>query len=222
LFESQFDALAEPAMPRFRGVAHSVAFAIATPTGVALVIHTRTGVAQAAAFVFAASVTGMLGVSTLFHRRTWNAARRRWIRLLDHAMIYVLIAGTYTPVTLLVIDAGWRMPLLTVVWGGAIVATIGRLLRPEAPPWVSAATCLALGWVSVVVLPQIAGRLGLQATALLVAGGIAYTVGAVVYARRSPDPFPDAFGYHEVFHALVVVAVACQYATIALYVLPRA
>jgi hemolysin III len=210
------------ATPRFRGVAHLIAFAAAAPAGVLLVISVRTGLAQLGAVVFSLSVTAMLGVSSLFHRRQWSPVRRRWIGVLDHAMIYVLIGGTYTPIALFVLDPGWRGPILTVVWGGVIIATTAKLLRPNAPPWFAAATCLALGWISVVVLPQIVARLGLGPSSLLIVGGVAYTAGAVVYARKRPDPFPHAFGYHEVFHALVIVAVACQYLTIGLFVLPHA
>ena len=220
-YASQIDQ-PETIAPRFRGVAHLVAFVAAAPVGLLLVVHARGGPAQAGAAVFAASATVMLGVSSLFHRRAWSPKHKRWIGSLDHAMIYTLIAGTYTPFALLVLDAGWRVPILAVVWGGALVAVAAKLLRPRAPRSVAAATCVALGWVSVIVLPQIVDRIGLGPTALLAAGGIAYTLGAVVYARRRPDPFPGVFGYHEVFHALTVVALACQYATIAFFVLPQA
>jgi hemolysin III len=190
--------------------------------GVILVLHARPGVAQVCAAVFAASVTFMLGSSSLFHRRRWTAARMRWLGLLDHASIYVLIAGTYTPFALLVLHPGWRLPILAVVWGAALAATLRRLLRPHAPTWVAAATCVTLGWVSVILMPQIVAGIGAGPTSLLAAGGLAYTAGALVYVRRRPDPFPHVFGYHEVFHTLVLVAVACQYATIAFFVLPQA
>lgn len=209
------------APPRLRGVLHLVAFVVAVPAGVALVVSAKSG-AQLGAFVFAASVIGMLGTSTLFHRVRWTPSRKRWFGILDHAMIYALIAGTYTPFALLVLHAGWRAPILTIVWGGGIAATLFKLVRPDTDSWVSAVTCLALGWVAVIVFPQIVDRIGLGAAALLVAGGIAYSAGAVVYARRRPDPFPQTFGYHEIFHTLVVVAVVCQYLTIAFFVLPQA
>jgi hemolysin III len=221
-FEGHIDEPFAAVTPRLRGMTHLVAFLVAAPVGVALVLHAEDGVAQGGAGVFATSVVLMLGVSILFHRRKWTPERKRWIRFLDHTSIYVLIAGTYTPFALLVLDDGWRLPILAVVWGGAALATAARLLWPDAPAWVVAATCVALGWVSVVALRQIVERIGVGATALLVAGGIAYTAGAIVYARRRPDPFPDTFGYHEVFHALVLVALACQYVTIAFFVLPEA
>jgi hemolysin III len=220
--DGRVDLLDRDAPPRFRGVTHLLAFVAAAPVGVLLVVHTRSGIAQIGAVVFAASVAAMLGVSSLFHRRRWTPARKRWIGVLDHAMIYVLIGGTYTPFALLVLRAGWRTPLLMVVWGGGIVATVAKLLRPNAPAWIAAGTCLVLGWISVIALPQIIERLGLGPTCLLLVGGLAYTAGAVVYARRRPDPFPRSFGYHEIFHLLVVVAVACQYLTVGLFVLPSA
>src|SRR5439155_25655122 len=173
--------LAEDEPPRFRGVTHLVAFVAAAPVGVLLVVHARPGVPQLGAVVFSASVAAMLGVSSLFHRRRWTPSRKRWIGLLDHAMIYVLIGGTYTPIALLVLRAGWRTPLLVAVWGGGLIATAARLLRPNAPPWVAAGTCVVLGWISVIVLPQIVEHVGLGAATLLVVGGVAYTVGAVVY-----------------------------------------
>ena len=221
-FEGHIDEPFAGATPRLRGLSHLAALLVATPVGVALVLHARGGVAQLGALVFATSVVLMLGVSSLFHRRDWTPGRKRWIRFLDHAMIYVLIAGTYTPFALLVLHDGWRLPMLAVVWGGAAVATAARLLRPDAPPWVVATTAVALGSVSVIVVRQIVERIGVEATALLVAGGVAYTAGAVVYARRRPDPFPAVFGYHEVFHALVLVALVCQYVTIAFFVIPQA
>lgn len=141
---------------------------------------------------------------------------------LDHATIYAVIAGTYAPIGLLVVHTAWRVPLLATVWGGALIATGAKLVWRSAPIWVAPAVCVALGWLSVIVLPQIVGRIGIPGALLLVGGGLAYTTGALVYARRRPDPIPHMFGYHEVFHALVIVAVACQYAAVAFFVLPTA
>jgi len=221
-FDSRSTSPPQSGVPRFRGATHLGAFLAAVPVGILLVLHSHSGVAQVGAAVFAASVAFMLGVGTLFHRRRWSPERMRWIGLLDHASIYVLIAGTYTPFALLVLHPGWRLPILAVVWGAALAATLRRLLRPHAPTWVAAATCVTLGWVSVILMPQIVAGIGAGPTSLLAAGGLAYTAGALVYVRRRPDPFPHVFGYHEVFHTLVLVAVACQYATIAFFVLPQA
>lgn len=201
---------------------HLAAFAAATPLGVLLIVHARPGSARVGAIVFAASVTAMLGVGSLFHRRYWPPSRMRWITLLDHATIYALIAGTYTPLALVAVHPSWRGPTLVFIWGAAAVGTVAKFTRPHAPPWVAAGTCLAMGWASLVVMPQIVGGIGVAATSLLLAGGLAYSVGAVVYARKRPDPFPRTFGYHELFHAFVLVALGLQYATVAFFVLPSA
>jgi hemolysin III len=210
------------AMPRLRGVSHQIAFFIAVPLGVALAISAHGAVARSAAIVFAASVAAMFGVSGLFHRIAWTPRARRWLGRLDHTMIYALIAGTYTPVGLLAIQPGWRAPILGTVWGGALIAVLTKLTWRGAPAWVTPATCVALGWIAVIVFPQIVGRIGIAGALLLLGGGLAYTTGALIYARQRPDPIPSTFGYHELFHALVIVAVICQYATVAFFVLPRA
>jgi hemolysin III len=164
----------------------------------------------------------MFGVSSIFHRGSWTPGVWRRLGRLDHAMIYALIAGTYAPIGLLVLHRGWRVPILATVWGGAFLAVAVKLVWVKAPRWLVPAVSLTLGWTAVIVLPQIVGGIGLAGALLLFAGGLAYTVGAVVYVRQRPNPAPATFGYHEVFHALVIVAVACQYSTIVFYVLPRA
>jgi hemolysin III len=203
-------------------VSLQLGFFVAVPLGVALALSAEGAVARTAAIVFAASVVAMFGVGALFHRLSWTPRAARRIGHLDHATIYALIAGTYTPIGLLVVDPSWRAPVLASVWGVALLATVAKLAWRNAPVWVAPAVCVTLGWVAVVVLPQIVARIGLPGTFLLLAGGLAYTVGAVVYVRRRPDPVPEVFGYHELFHALVVVAVACQYAFVAFFVLPQA
>jgi hemolysin III len=140
------------------------------------------------------------------------------MRRADHAGVYLLIAGTYTPVSLLVLDGEWGHVILIVVWSGALAAILLKFLWVDAPKWVAAAIGLALGWVAVVALPQLEDRLQVSALTLLIAGGLLYSVGAVVYARRKPDPVPSVFGYHEVFHALTIAAAACQYVAIGLFV----
>lgn len=130
-----------------------------------------------------------------------------------------MIAGTYTPVSLLVLDGSWRRVILTVVWAGALAAILFKFVWLDAPKWVAASVGMALGWMSVVALPQLVGRLEPSALTLLIAGGLLYTLGAVVYARRKPDPLPRVFGYHEVFHALTVAAATCQYVAIAIFVI---
>jgi hemolysin III len=214
-------AAASAVRPRFRGVSHRIAFFLTLPLGVALVLEVDTATGRAAAIAFGASVATMFGASALYHTVNWPDARRRWLRRLDHAGIYALIAGTYTPVGLLILKGHWRLAVLGIVWIGAATAIALKVLWVDGPKWLSAVFGIALGWVAVVAFPQIFDRVGVAGSVLVVIGGLAYTTGAVVYALRRPDPIPEVFGYHEVFHALVIVAVACQYSAIAFFVLPH-
>ena len=205
--------------PRFRGVVHQYAFFVALAVGVLLVLETSGARARVAAAIFAGSVATMFGASALYHRVTWSPRWRPWLRRLDHAMIYLLIAGTYTPFALLVLSGAWRTTVLAVVWTGAALAMSLRFVWVEAPKWISVFFGLALGWVGVVVFPQLM-KVGAGAVLLLAAGGLLYSGGAVVYAIQRPDPAPATFGYHEIFHVLVAAAVVCQYCAIAFFVLP--
>jgi len=205
--------------PLLRGVLHQAAFSLSLVAGTLLIVEADGARRQAAAAVFAGSVAACFGASALYHRVTWTPRLRLWMRRVDHAGVYLLIAGTYTPVGLLVLDGTWRLVVLVTVYVGAVAAIVLKFAWVEAPKWVAAAVGIALGWVGVVVLPQLAARLDPAAVALLGAGGIAYTAGAVVYARRRPNPFPRVFGYHELFHALTLVAVACQYVALAFFVI---
>jgi hemolysin III len=214
-------AVASAERPRFRGVSHRIAFFLTLPLAALLALEVDTTAGRVAAIAFGASVAAMFGASALYHTVTWPDAKRRWLRRLDHAGIYGLIAGTYTPVGLLVLTGNWQLAVLGIVWIGAATAIALKFLWVDGPKWLSAAIGVALGWVAVVVFPQILDRVGIAGSLLVLAGGIAYTAGAVVYALRRPDPSPAVFGYHEVFHALVIVAVACQYSAIAFYVLPN-
>ena len=206
------------ARPRFRGLVHLGAFTVSLPLGVALSLAAPTALARTAAVAFPASVAAMFGVSSLFHRVHWEPVAKSRMAVLDHSMIYSLIAGTYTPFALLVLRSGWRAPVLAAVWTAAAAGIVAKLRWRTAPTWVAAGICIAIGWSAVIVLPQIVERIGLAGASLVVVGGAAYTTGAVVYVRRRPDPFPHTFGYHEVFHTLVVVAVLCQYAAISFFV----
>ena len=180
--------LAAPAValgkPRLRGVVHQYALVAAVVAGTVLVLRAPTATASTAAAVYAASVCGLFGVSALYHRRTWTASVRRRLRQLDHAMIFLLIAGTYTPVGLLVLKGPLAVVVLGVVWSGAAVGVALQLGWRHAPGWVGVAVYVALGWVAVVALPQLVQHLGVAGTVLLLGGGLAYTAGAVVYARR--------------------------------------
>ncbi len=204
--------------PRLRGVLHEYAFLVAIGLGIVLVLIASTAREQLAAAVFAVAMTGMFGVSALYHRPNWSTRPRRWLRRLDHAMIYLLIAGTYTPFGLLVLSGAWQVTVLAIVWSGAAVAILsswsGSTRRNGWPPC-SAST---LGWVGVVAFPQLTS-MGVGGVTLLLAGGALYTAGAIIYMRKRPNPAPAVFGYHELFHALVIAAAACQYAAVAFFIL---
>lgn len=204
--------------PRLRGVIHQYAFFVSLALGVALIAGADGARARTGAIVFAACVSVMLGISALYHRVAWPPAPRRWLRRLDHAAIFLLIAGTYTPFGLVALEGAWRIAVLAVVWSGAAAALVLKVAWVDAPRWVAAVLAVALGWVGVVALPELHGDAGIAGLALLAIGGVLYTVGALVYARRRPDPVPHVFGYHELFHVLVVAAAACQYAAVAFVV----
>ena len=198
---------------------HQTAFFVALAVGSLLVVFADGVRGTLAATVFAAAVAAMLGASALYHRVTWSPRVRPWMRRVDHAGIYLLIAGTYTPVGLLVVHGQTRDIVLAIVWSGAAAAIILKFAWVGAPKWLSAVTGIAVGWAGVAAMPQVVQHAGWAAFALLAAGGLAYTVGALVYAFRRPNPLPSVFGYHEVFHALTLVAVTCQYVAIAFFVL---
>jgi hemolysin III len=204
--------------PKLRGVLHQAAFVIALALAPFMVIAADGGRPRLAAAVFAGSVAACFGASALYHRVTWTPRVRLWMRRIDHAGVYLLIAGTYTPVSLLVLTGAWRPVVLTIVWAGAAAAIVLKLVWVAAPKSLTAAIGIALGWVAVVALPQLITRLSPAAVILLMVGGLTYTAGAVVYARRRPDPAPAVFGYHELFHALTIVGVACQYVAIAFFI----
>lgn len=203
-----------PHRPRLRGLLHEVAFFIALIGTAALIALAHRPQALLGASVYGASLSTLFGVSALYHRGHWSPRVRRWLRRLDHSAIFVLIAGTWTPLCLM-IDRG-RSLALSVAWGGATLGVLQAVFCPRARTWLVAAGAVLLGWASVPFLRQIAQVAGTTGTALLVTGGVIYTLGAIVYALRRPDPAPSVFGYHEVFHALVVIAAACHFAVVAL------
>ena len=203
--------------PTLRGKLHAVAFVVSCVVGALFVAYSPPQDAFAGA-VFATSVSVMLGTSALYHLVTWRPDLRLWMRRADHTAIFLLIAGTYTPVALIGLHGAWRTTVLVVVWAGAVLAALIKMLWVNSPKWVSVVLAIALGWVAVAALPQLARNEGLVPLFLLLAGGLAYTAGAVVYAVRRPDPLPCTFGYHEVFHALTLVALGCQYVAIAFFI----
>ena len=205
--------------PLLRGVFHQAGFAISLVVGTLLIVGADGARGHVAAAVFAGAVAACFGASALYHRITWTPRFRPWMRRVDHAGVYLLIAGTYTPVCLLVLRGDWRLIVLATVWTCAAAAAIFKFVWVDAPKWLAVAFGITLGWVGVVALPQLATRLDPAAVALLGVGGLVYTAGALVYARRRPDPAPTVFGYHELFHVLTLVAVSCQYVAIAFFVI---
>ncbi len=208
--------------PRFRGVIHHYAFFASLPLGLLLIASAPTTLARVAAAFLAASSSAMFGISAVYHRITWSARQRVRMARVDHAMIYVLIASTYTAYALLELR-GWREVLVLVaVWAGAAAATATKILRVSRTKTIDASVGLALGSVGVIMVPELLHRAGASGIGVALAGGALYAAGAVVYALRRPNPRPAVFGYHEVFHALVVAGAACQFAAVAFFAIPGA
>jgi hemolysin III len=207
--------------PRLRGVSHEWAFFISLAAGAALVLSAPSGRAMAVAAIYAGSLSALLGVSALYHRVNWRRPEiRRWMRRLDHSMIFLLIAGTVTPFAVLVLGGALGNALLIAVWAGAAAGIVVEMVWVEAPKSVTVIVYLAVGWIGALGVPAIVIKAGLGAGALIAVGGLLYTAGAVIYARQRPDPNPAVFGYHEIFHALVIAAAAAHFAAIAIYALP--
>ncbi|USX49275.1 hemolysin III family protein [Lentzea sp. HUAS12] len=204
--------------PRLRGWLHLWSFIASVATGatlIALAASTVSARAALATSVYGLTVLGLFGVSALYHRVTWKSDRvRTWMKRMDHSMIFVFIAGTYTPFALLAMDPGTGSTVLWVVWIGALLGVTLKLAWPHAPRWLGVPIYIALGWVAVFVLPELLHHAGVAALVLLLVGGALYTVGAVFYATRWPNPWPQVFGYHEFFHAATVVAAICHYIAI--------
>ena len=207
--------------PRLRGVSHEYAFFVSIATGAALIATASDGRTRLAASIYAVAVTALLGTSALYHRVTWRPAARRWMRRLDHSMIFFLIAGTYTPVCLIALHGTLARTILIVIWAGALGGIVFKLLWIDAPKWLLALVYVALGSVAAAVFGELPAAVGWLGVAGLLGGGLLYMVGAVIYASGRPNPWPKTFGYHEIFHVLVIVAASLHYAVIAFAVLPR-
>jgi hemolysin III len=213
--------LPAPLKPRLRGLFHQWACACSVPLGLVLVIAAGTARARIALTIYSVSLAALFGVSALYHRVNWRSLRARdWMRRLDRSMIFVLIAGSYTPFVVLVLRGPLGIAMLVAIWAGALVGVGLNLAWSDAPPWLRATLYVLLGWIAVAALPQLGAAIGIGGLTLLGLGGILYTLGAVVYATRRPDPVQAVFGYHELFHVLVIVAAALQYAVIAFWIVP--
>ncbi|MEU0155788.1 PAQR family membrane homeostasis protein TrhA [Micromonospora fulviviridis] len=203
--------------PRMRGWLHTYAFFAAVVCGIVLcsVAAARPGWAPlVSCLIYSLTVCGLFGTSALYHRRVWSERGYQIMRRMDHSMIFLFIAGTYTPFCALLLDARHATIMLSLVWGGALAGVAVKLIWPHAPRWVSAPLYLALGWVAVAMLPEILHAGGVTALVLLSVGGAIYSVGAIFYALRRPNPWPTVFGHHEFFHACTLLAAICHHVAI--------
>ena len=210
----------EPPKPRLRGRLHQAAAFVAIPAGIVLILIAHTTTARIAAVVYAISLIGMYAVSGSYHRLHWTPKARMRIKRADHSMIYVLIAGTCTPVALVALQRPWSIVMLVVVWTGASVGIALKMTRIEGFKVATATLYIALGWIVVLMGPLLVHGLSLAAICLVAVGGVLYMSGAVVLLRHKPDPSPAVFGYHEIWHSMVVAASACHYAAVLLILLP--
>jgi hemolysin III len=220
--ENAAEAIAK-VKPRLRGVSHEWAFFLSLGLGTALIAAADGTRATVAVAIYAASLSALFGVSALYHRITWRRPEvRRWMRRLDHTMIFLLIAGTVTPFALLVLEGGFAKALLIAVWAGAFAGIVVELIWLDAPKWITSIVYVSVGLIGAIAYPEIVVKAGIGAGILIAAGGVLYLAGAVIYALQRPDPSPSVFGYHEIFHVLVIAAAAAHFAAVAFFALPSA
>jgi hemolysin III len=208
--------------PRLRGVLHAYAFWIALIAAAGLTLAASGALARTAAAVYGVGLCALFAASALYHRWRWNPRWRPVLRRVDHSTIFVFIAASYTPVGLLVLDGPLRWIVLAGVWGGALAGITLSVAWIDAPRWLVAASYLVVGWMAVVATPSLVGALPAPPLLLLLAGGLLYSAGATVYATKRPDPAPRVFGFHEVFHALVIVAALAHFVAMSGWVIPLA
>jgi hemolysin III len=200
--------------PWWRGRLHSWAFVCSLPAGAVLVLLAKGVTARIAVAVYVVSLAALFGTSAAYHRLARSPTARRRLQRLDHSMIYVLIAGSYTPLCVLALPPAWGVPVLAVVWGGAAVGVVVKATGVERLAGVANALYIILGWAAIAALPVLVASLPASVLALLVIAGIAYTVGAVVLLRRRPDPRPNVFGFHEVWHACTLIGAVTHFAMV--------
>jgi hemolysin III len=197
-------------LPMLRGWLHLICFFLAVPAGVWIVVNADEPKARVAAAVYALGLVALFGVSGLYHRGRWSPVWRRRMQRLDHATIFVMIAGSYTPICLLALHGWVAVSLLVVAWLGAVVGGVLSWYTGRRTRAVRSGLYIALGWFAVIATPQLVSRLGTADLVLFAVGGVLFTLGAIFLLARWPDPFPRVFGYHELWHAMVVAAVVCQ------------
>jgi len=210
----------EMIVPRLRGVSHAAAFFLAVVAAVAIVALAPTGRATVSVVIYGAALAALFGGSALYHRWPGPARFKPVLQRIDHSTIFVFIAASYTPIALMVLHGALAWVVLGLAWVGAAAGVAFTLGWIHAPRAVRAGSYLVLGWLAVIALPQLLGELGVAPLVLLGAGGLLYSVGAIIYAGQRPNPWPRTFGFHEIFHALVIAAAAAQYAAVVGWVLP--
>lgn len=208
--------------PRLRGVLHEMAFPVSLLGGAWAILHAPSGTARTSTAVYAATLSTCLGVSALYHRGHWSARARSWLRRLDHATIFMLIAGTFTPIAVIALSGSLSVATLAIVWGGALAGSIVTTVWNNAPVVVEVGPYIAVGSFGVVLLPHLLLNIGPAGIGLLALGGAIYVAGAVIYALQRPNPWPRTFGFHEIFHMLVITAAVLQWVVITRWVLPAA
>jgi hemolysin III len=208
--------------PRLRGVSHLYAFFVTIVTAVALVVGAPGGIAVVGVTIYGTTLVAMFGASALYHRPHWSPSRARWFLKLDHTAIFLVIAGTATPIVLLTSDGAVRAAVLVLVWMIAAGGIVFEWLPIEAPRGYVTTVYLVLGWLGALAIGGLWEHTGVPGVLLVGAGGALYTAGAIVHAARRPDPWPQVFGYHELFHAFVIGAAVCHYCAIAFFVVPIA
>jgi hemolysin III len=211
---------AESPRPLLRGTLHLVA-AVLAPFGlVVLVLIADSPRAYVGAAIFASTLIALYTTSASYHVIPWSARFRPILKRLDHSMIFALIAGTYTPLCLIVLPDAWGITLLSIVWSFAGVGMLLKIVWPYAPRWLGVALYMGVGWIALIAIPEIIQHLHWWSLALIILGGLLYSAGGVIYAMRRPDPFPRVFGFHEVFHVFVILGSVVHFVLIAVYVLP--
>ncbi|MFI6323522.1 hemolysin III family protein [Nonomuraea sp. NPDC050556] len=204
--------------PLLRGWLHAGALPVTLVAGFVLVALGPTPQARLASAVYAITSALLFGISATYHRGTLGPRLAEVLRRFDHANIYLIIAGTYTPFALLALDGAARIAVLAVIWGGTLAGVLFRVFWVGAPRWLYTALYLALGWTAIFVMPQLLEGAGVTAVVLVAVGGVFYSLGAVVYGLRRPDPSPRWFGFHEVFHAFTIAAYLVQYIAVSIVV----
>jgi hemolysin III len=202
--------------PRLRGWLHAVTSPLTLAAGVVLIVLSPTAATRVGSTIFMGSAVLLFSVSAIYHRGSWSPRTWSVLQRFDHANIFLLIAGSYTPFTLIMLEGTTQMVMLTVVWGGAALGVALRLFWRRAPRWAFVPIYIGLGWAAVFVADEFAAGSTTAVMALVAAGGLLYTLGGVVYGFRKPDPFPSWFGFHEVFHTLTIAAFVTHYVGVSL------